>query len=419
MTYARLSRPARRLAGPARLILVAAMALALSGCPSGGATRGTSPELATATRHQQQGRHADAAAAFERLAARERGDARDALLLDATRAWLEAGQLTRALGALDNVTNVPPDDKAVGLLTGYRALRDGNAEAAVNLLDSLRPSLPGRYLGLWYDLRGRAFFQTGDVTRGVASLVERELWLDRGEDIDANRDVIWRALQTVGQKGATFDIPEGTDAVTAGWLALASADASGALNPLGKFAALRDWREAHPGHPGVRIVEQMTESAPMSFSYPDTIAVLLPLSGRFAGTAAAVRDGVMAAYLADDAQIGRPALRFYDTGSEDAVSLLQRASLDGARLAIGPLLKSQVDAVAAAAPSLPVLALNTTGDEAPYAPSVFQFSLAPEHEAATVAERAVAEGYSRAVALVPNSAWGERLLNAFNDRLTS
>ena len=328
--------------------------------------------------------------------------------------------MTRALNALDNVAGEhPANDRAIALLEGFRALRDGQPEAALERLSALRPSLPARYLGLWHDLRGRAFFQSGDVVRGVATLVERELWLERGQDIDANREIIWRALQAVGDKGASFDVPEGTDVVTAGWLELASANASGALNPLGKFAALRDWREAHPEHPGAFIVDRMTEARPVAFGYPDTVAVLLPLSGRFAGTAAAVRDGLTAAYLADSSQVGRPALRFYDTGSEDAVSLLGRAAEDGARLAIGPLLKSQVEAVAAASPDLPVLALNTTGDGTPYAPSMFQFSLAPEHEAAAVAERAISEGHSRAVALVPNSAWGERLLNAFAARLST
>ncbi|MEM6640785.1 MAG: penicillin-binding protein activator, partial [Pseudomonadota bacterium] len=165
------------------------------------------------------------------------------------------------------------------------------------------------------------------------------------------------------------------------------------------------------------LVNRMNASAAMSFRYPDTVAVLLPLSGRYAGTAAAVRDGLLAAYIADDSRISRPAIRFYDTASADAVSLLQRAVSDGAQFAIGPLLKDQVDAVAAATPNLPVLALNTTSADGSVTPSVFQFSLAPEHEAAAVAERAVAEGYTRAVALVPDSAWGERLLQAFNARL--
>ncbi len=65
----------------------------------------------------------------------------------------------------------------------------------------------------------------------------------------------------------------------------------------------------------------------------------------------------------------------------------------------------------------PVLALNTLPDEASGKAGLFQFSLAPEHEAAAVARRAASEGMTRAVALVPNSAWGERLLVAFSDQM--
>ena len=44
---------------------------------------------------------------------------------------------------------------------------------------------------------------------------------------------------------------------------------------------------------------------------------------------------------------------------------------------------------------------------------LLQFGLAPEDEAAAVARRAFAEGHRRAVALVPKSDWGERVLAAF------
>ncbi|MEM6640321.1 MAG: penicillin-binding protein activator, partial [Pseudomonadota bacterium] len=341
-------------AWPARFLLLATLVAALAGCQTTGTTRPGS-DLDRAQRYAQQGRYDDAAELYERLANVERGERRDALLLDAARTWLEGGRLTRATNAADQVSGgAANNDRALRLLDAFRALRDGNPDAALQELARQRQAVPPRYLGLWYELRGRAFFQTGDVHRAVTALVERELWLNTSEAIAANREVIWRALQAVAQKGATFDIPDGADDVTAGWLALGQANASGALNPLGKAAALADWQAAYPNHPGTPFIARMNETPVMSFGYPDTVAVLLPLSGRFAGTAAAVRDGLLAAYLADDQQIGRPALRFYDTSTLDAPALLERAAADGARLAIGPLLKNQVDAVASSPLTMPV-----------------------------------------------------------------
>ncbi|MFK7885641.1 MAG: penicillin-binding protein activator [Gammaproteobacteria bacterium] len=403
----------------ARALMIATLAIALAGCQTG-LTRPDDSGISRAQRYVKQGRHSEAGEVYQRLANAQRGAARDALLLDAARAWLEAGQMTRALAAVDSVTGeLPANDSAIAMIGGYRFLRDGEPQRSIDYLSRLRTDLPARYLGLWYELRGRAFFQMGDSARGVSALVERELWLGNGEEIRGNRELIWRALTALIDNGERFDGVTAPDAVSQGWLALANAQATGALNAFGRSSALREWLEANPNHPGRFVVEQDDQSLAGSFDYPDTIAVLLPLSGRFAGTAAAVRDGLMAAYLNDGERLSRPALRFYDTGSEDAGQLAQRAQQDGARFIIGPLLKNQVEAVASIAQSTPVLALNTLPDDVPASTALFQFSLAPEHEAQAVARRAVSEGMTRAVALVPNSAWGERLLNAFSTELAS
>lgn len=394
--------------------------VALGGCPSTGTARPDSAGLAKATRYVKQNRHADAAPIFERLARTARGEQRDALLLDASRAWVEAGQLPRALAAIDRVDGeLPANDTGINMLAGFRLLRDDKPQQALAHLSALRKTLPSRYLGLWYELRGRAFFQSGDPVAGVGALVERELWLRNGDDIRANRDLIWRALRAFAKQGDPLAIPAQADPITAGWMALSAADAMGALDPYGRAGALRNWLAEHPDHPGVYIVEQFNENAPAELRYPNTIAVLLPSSGRFAGTSAAVRDGFMAAYIEDQARINRPAIRFYDTGSQDLDAVVDRALADGAGFIVGPLLKEKVEAVAQMPVTAPVLALNTLPETAAGKSALFQFSLAPEHEAAAVARRAVSEGMSRAVALVPNSAWGERLLMAFSDELQS
>ena len=72
------------------------------------------------------------------------------------------------------------------------------------------------------------------------------------------------------------------------------------------------------------------------------IAVLLPLSGRTGESAAAIRDGIMAAYYQDELE--SPELRFYDTGGNAQLiwSVYQQAVADGAEFVIGPLLKDSI-----------------------------------------------------------------------------
>jgi hypothetical protein len=145
----------------------------------------------------------------------------------------------------------------------------------------------------------------------------------------------------------------------------------------------------------------------------ETLAVLLPQSGRYAGAAKVVRDGIVAAQQADP-QGKRPELRFYDSTSGSVTALVQRAAADGASLVIGPLQKQAVTKLAGSSSlPVPVLALNlaTGGGNAPG--NLFQFSLSPEDEAASVAKGAWDEGHRTALMLYPEGNWGNRLSRAF------
>lgn len=141
------------------------------------------------------------------------------------------------------------------------------------------------------------------------------------------------------------------------------------------------------------------------------VAVLLPQSGRYAEAGAVVRQGILAAQGASGQG---PELRFYDSHNPKAVpELLRLAAAEGASLAIGPLEKEAVDALAVqSALPIPTLALNRATSEAS-PPNLYQFSLDPEDEAADAARKAWGRGYHTAILLYPASPWGERLANSF------
>jgi outer membrane PBP1 activator LpoA protein len=145
---------------------------------------------------------------------------------------------------------------------------------------------------------------------------------------------------------------------------------------------------------------------------PGRIGLLLPLSGRQQPLGEAVRDGFIAALLADPAARGASVEFFDDSGGAAAAYAAAKAA--GAAVIVGPLLKDGVEALAPLAGDLPVLALNYLSDERAGPPGFYQFGLAPEDETAAVAARTLAEGHRRAIALAPDNEWGRRLLNAFN-----
>ncbi|MGH8457972.1 MAG: penicillin-binding protein activator, partial [Nevskiales bacterium] len=95
----------------------------------------------------------------------------------------------------------------------------------------------------------------------------------------------------------------------------------------------------------------------------------------------------------------------------------ERALATGADMVVGPLSKEAVASLARMiTPGQPLLALNylEAGQAAPA--NFFQFGLAPEDEARQAADRALADGHRRAVALVPEGDWGSRTLAAFRGR---
>ena len=153
------------------------------------------------------------------------------------------------------------------------------------------------------------------------------------------------------------------------------------------------WRSGIPDHPALpgiagaylgRLEEERFR--------PARIAVLLPLSGPYQKVAAALRDGMIAAYFEQPAE-QRPLLRFYDSSdSVDTWPLYTRAAAEGAELVVGPLDKQAVAQLARAGElRVPVLALNQVVPENPLPENLYQFALSPEDEARQVAERAAAE----------------------------
>lgn len=151
------------------------------------------------------------------------------------------------------------------------------------------------------------------------------------------------------------------------------------------------------------------------FRQPRSVALLLPLNGRLAGAGRAIRDGFLAGYFADTGAL--PRVRFYDTDSsvQGALTAFQQAQNDGAEQIVGPLGKPAIQATARlrSEAGIPMLVLNRL--EAPAGPNdhPFQFGLLPEDEARAVAAHMLSEGKQRAIALIPDNDWGQRVGGAF------
>lgn len=409
-------------APPMRFGLIVALTIALTACAlPGSGVRDPDRQAGRASEMESQGDYAGAADLYARIASVSSGIERDRFLIAAARNWYESGEDHRAAEALQRVEGPLRDNDLSlwALLSASLALLEREPESALTFLSKVPPRMSRDYESWSALLSGQAYFQLGQVAEGVTMLANRERWLDGTKAREANGRDIWNGLQQVSASDIQNDLNKHLGPVVAGWLELALAARLADRNPFEFKAGLAGWRQRFPGHPADGpVLLQIVEAYRVSTDYPQQVALLLPLGGREKTAAEAIREGFMAAYFQQADSDRRPDVRVYDVSALGAAEAYRQALLEGADFVVGPLTRRSVAEVAVSDnPRIRMLALNYLDDEAEVPAGFFQFALAPEDEAREVARRIIAEGHSRGVALIPNSDWGMRIRNAFEQEL--
>lgn len=429
------------------------------------------PERAAAL--AARGDHSAAALEYDAVAAVAVGVIGNDYRLLAAREWLAAGRAREAEAALGRLA--PPLEAAQGLardlFAAEAALLAGDAPRAWNQLGAITPAAAETEFDRYHALRQRAALGTDQPLEAVRSERAREARAPDAARRAALREELLDQLRRASTAGAAFDPrTAGRDAVARGWLEAAPLAARAATAPASANAAIiAAWKKRYPDHPAgaalaatnaasVAAVPGVAAAGTSGSAAAGTaaasaagasgttagagalasgshIAALLPLSGRNAAAGAQLRDGLLAAWYAQPAE-GRLPLRFYDTGAATAdgapavAAQLAAAQTAGAAFVIGPLIREDVVAAAAAlatavgpaagarrpGPPVGLLALNfLNAGTGPTPAALHQFGLSPEDESRAVARRALSAGERRAVALVPQGDWGERVLRAFRE----
>lgn len=401
-----------------RWILTLAAAIIIQGCATGDPGGPASQSERRAEALAREGRHADAASLFIGLASEQVGTERDRLTLLAVEQWLDAGDGRRARSAMSEV--IPPSDPDVRALwsTNRAALLlwEGKPDEALDILRPLsaQPLTASRRIRV-DTLRGDAWFQKKDPVRAVNLYLQLEQGLTDSDDIRAVRERLWAGLLVSDPQVMRASAQFTSSAIIRGWLALGSLAVSTGQRGIGWSNGFSNWREAYANHPALAVVEDMDIPDPGMLEYPRQVALLLPLSGDSGSLGDAIQNGFFASYYRANAGLPEPQqVRVYDVAARGARSAYAEAVEDGAEFVVGPLLRGPVTELAAESVlPVPILTLNYLPDNVVRPPGLFQFALSPEDEAATAAQRAIIDGRTRGVALVPNSDWGRRLLTSF------
>ena len=313
------------------------------------------------------------------------------------------------------------------LLLAQLVIAKGDADRAESFLLNIRldQTMPLALRIEFHNTRADILAASGNAFESAKERTRLSALLTSRDDKKANDNLVYLTLARLSiemlQRMGTLPPPD----IFGGWVNLV------AINK--QFGAIPDeleqqqelWRKQYPDHPA-----DLDELPSITFISDhkverkyNNIALLLPLSGKFALQAKAVRDSFLAAYYADTTTQQKPVIKIYDvSGNNGDTSLLltkyHQAIDEGAQFIIGPLSKSGVNAIADDFDSsVPTLVLNYSDDD-DVSSNFYQFALSPEDEARQVAERVWLDGHSQGIAIIPQTSWGERVYSAFYERWT-
>lgn len=376
----------------------------------------SAPTAERAATAMQRGNYVEAAEVYEALAGKAAGAEQAGLQLRAARAWLSASRFadaTRMLPAAATLAAELRSERA--LLDAELTLASGQAQQAWAKIAAL-PEPADATAPSYLDARMRIALAAARPVDAVRAEVRAEALAAGAAQRSEVRGRLLALLRQARERGVRLDPAASTDAVIKGWLDLGAMVGSSRGASLAGGADAARWRARYPAHPATELVNDALPAA-ISGSSIAQVALLLPANGTGSTEARLIREGFEFA-LQQVAQGTRPQLRVYDTSGTPAVEQMAAARAAGADFIVGPFLRADVTAAAAAgAPPAPVLALNFLAGEDAGPAGFFQFALSPEDEARDTARRILASGGKRGVALAPVSEWGNRSLAAFTQEL--
>ena len=368
------------------------------------------------------GQHAQAAQRYLALAEKESTPFKQSFQLDAVDNFAKAGDLQRGLGILAGMNLQGTDDllKARHAILGARlALAANQPQRAINALKNAPAKASIDQLITFQSLRIEAWDRLGQAAQALQARIDLGSLLYDPKQFADNRAAIWKRLSALSRDQVQSLQMTATAPELAGWLALADIDKGSRFNPEAYQQKLADWRLRYPNHSAAGdFLDLLSSQRATPLTTPAHIALLLPLKGRYAPQASAIRDGFISALYGDQSLTSLPDVRIYDTQEgKDTLNQYQQALSDGAQMVVGPLSKHGVSMLASE-PDLAVPVLTLNRSDTPASSQLYQFGLPPEDEAAAVAAKVWQDGLEQAAVIVPEGRWGDRLTDAFRDGMS-
>ncbi|WP_394129280.1 penicillin-binding protein activator [Shewanella maritima] len=277
--------------------------------------------------------------------------------------------------------------------------------------------LPRWQMANYYQYKANLYQRNNQPIDQARQLSFLSQYVSKDEAVLVNDD-IWNMLQPLHEETLRVFMNDKSNPIFSGWLQLAYIAKHYAVTPSQLVSYLGQWQQQNPSHPAAiqlpTDLEQALNARPFN---PQTVAVLLPLSGNRATVAEPIKQGIMASYLSQQTQFD---LQFFDTekGIAAAYQQAEQAEVD---FIIGPLFAQDVETLhqlqAEQTNHIPQLFLNQV-DKFEVNPNQFYFSLSPAQEASDAAFKMFNDGVKQPLIFASNNSIGKRMAESFIEAWT-
>ena len=375
-----------------------------------------------AQKAEAAGDYLRASQAYEQLAQNTAPPQRQDFQIKSIAALIQGAQIGKAQELIAKLDVSGLNPSFLGrkqILQAQIAAAEQKPNDAINLLNQAeRIHLDPTLLAEIYQARAQIEVGQGHPINALMDLIGREKYIVNTPDIAANQQQLWNIMLGLSPTVLASNLNSTKDPVLAGWLDLALIVQQHPPGSEELTGAIEQWKKAHPNHPAITaFVATLTKPAPGQIGPITQLALLLPLTSEYAQAAQAVRDGFFAMDMANK-DPNKPKIIVYDIGRDpaQAANYYAAAVAEGAQFIVGPLgLEATNQVVKNAKLSVPTLLLSSSEITIKSDVPIIQFGLPPEEEAAQAAERAYLDGHRQAAVLYPNTAWGQRMFNAFSN----
>ena len=298
-------------------------------------------------------------------------------------------------------------------------LEDRSQTSLQQLLSVVKPSVHSiEWQIRYFQSLSDSYLANHNYLEAAKRRIELDDLIDDPEVLSANNEKIWFSISQMGTKFLRYTISDFNSKRVNGWLEIVQINQEYGNQPDLLIRKMENWKQRYPLHPAMVVQPRTLQRVALAeMIAPKKIAILLPLSGRFANSGKMVQDGLVAAHYQVESSQDAATINFYDTAkSQSGLVSYQQAINDGADFIIGPLDKRSIEQIVAQDTlATPIFFLNTINSMPERHNQVFQFVLSIEDEAIQAAHRAWENGYRKAIAFVPDDPRGQRARIAFQE----